>query len=385
MSASFLGYERPDGQAGVRNWVGVLSVMDNVNPIARAISHGVYGTIPITTLFVRGQYGRDLKISYDALGGMGRNPNLAALLVVGLEEISAEQVASRMRNCGKPVDVLLVQNASGSIAATADGIRKATNLAIAASRARRRALPASMLTVGVECGGSDTTSGLASNPCIGRVADRIVNEGGRVVISETSEFLGAEHLFAERAVNETVRRAFLDRVYQMEQGALARGVDIRGTNPVPDNIRGGLTTIEEKSLGATAKAGTTPLVGVLDYGEPPVQPGMHFMATPAPAVESMTGLAAGGCQLILFSTGVGNMIGNMVAPTIKVTANINTARQQADNIDVDLTAILEHGRKVDDAGDELFDVTLDIASGTRTRSEILDIRETAVSRFEPTI
>jgi len=385
MSASFLGYERPDGQAGVRNWVGVISVMDNVNPIARAICGGVYSTIPITTLFVRGQYGRDLKITYDTLGGMGRNPNLAAVLVVGLEEISAEQVASRIRNCGKPVEVLLAQNASGSIAATAEGIRKATNLAATASRARRRMLPASMLTVGVECGGSDTTSGLAANPCIGRVADRIVNEGGRVVISETSEFLGAEHLFAERAVNATVRQAFLERIHQMEQEALTRGVDIRGTNPVPDNIRGGLTTIEEKSLGATAKAGTTPLVGVLDYGEPPVQPGMHFMATPAPAVESMTGLAAGGCQLILFATGVGNMIGNMVAPTIKVTANINTARQQADNIDVDVTAVLEHDRKIDDAGDELFETTLDVASGTMTRSEILDMRETAISRFEPTI
>ena len=126
MSASFLGYERPDGQAGVRNWVGVLSVMDNVNPIARAICNSVNGTIPITTLFVRGQYGRDLEISYNTLGGMGRNPNLAAVLVVGLEETSAAQVADQIRNCGKPVDVLLVQNMAGSIAATAEGIRKAS-------------------------------------------------------------------------------------------------------------------------------------------------------------------------------------------------------------------------------------------------------------------
>jgi altronate dehydratase large subunit len=334
---------------------------------------------------VRGQYGRDLQISYDTLGGMGRNPNLAAVLVVGLEETSAEQVAGRIRNSGKPVEVLLVQDAKGSIDATAQGIRKATNLVVGASRQRRRDLPASLLNIGVECGGSDTTSGLASNPTIGRVADRIVDEGGRVVISETSEFLGAEHLFAERAADAHIRRAFLDRVDRMEKEALARGVDIRGTNPVADNIRGGLTTIEEKSLGATAKAGTRPLVGVLDYGEPAVRSGLHFMATPAPAVESMTGLAAGGCQLILFSTGVGNMIGNMVAPTIKVTANINTARDQADNIDVDLTAVLESDRSISDAGDDLFETTLDIASGTLTRSEVLDMRETAVSRFEPTI
>jgi altronate dehydratase large subunit len=385
MSATFLGYERPDGQAGVRNSVGVLSVMDNVNPVARAICQSVYGTIPIMTLFVRGQYGRDLEISYDTLGGMGRNPNIAAVLVVSLEETSAEEVARRIRNSGKPVDVLLVQNSAGSIAATAEGIRKAANLVLAASRERRRAVPASMLSIGVECGGSDTTSGLASNPCIGRVSDRIVDEGGRVVISETSEFLGAEHLFAKRAVDEVVRQAFLERVDRMEKEALARGVDIRGTNPVADNIRGGLTTIEEKSLGAAAKAGTRPLVGVLDYGEPMVRAGMHFMATPAPAVESMTGLAAAGCQVILFSTGVGNMIGNMIAPTIKITANINTARQQADNIDIDVTSILEADRTIKEVGDELYETTLDIASGTLTRSEILNMRETAVSRFEPTI
>jgi altronate dehydratase large subunit len=217
------------------------------------------------------------------------------------------------------------------------------------------------------------------------VSDRIVEGGGKVVISETSEFLGAEHLFAERAIDETVRKAFLDRVDRMEKEALMRGVDIRGTNPVADNIRGGLTTIEEKSLGATAKAGTTPLVGVLDYGEAAVIPGMHFMATPAPAVESMTGLAAGGCQLILFSTGVGNMIGNMVSPTIKITANANTARRQADNIDVEVTSVLESDRTIEEAGDELFRFVLDVASGTLTRSEVLDMRETAVSRFEPTI
>jgi altronate dehydratase large subunit len=385
MTETFLGYERPDGQMGIRNWVGVLSVMDNVNPIAAAICQNVAGTLLIKTLFVRGQYGRDLEIAYNTLAGMGRNPNLASILVVGLEETSTSQVADRIRNCGKPVDVLLVQNEAGSIAAMAEGIRKAAALAVAASSERRKPVPVSALCIGVECGGSDTTSGLAANPCIGRVSDRIVEGGGKVVISETSEFLGAEHLFAERAIDETVRKAFLDRVDRMEKEALMRGVDIRGTNPVADNIRGGLTTIEEKSLGATAKAGTTPLVGVLDYGEAAVIPGMHFMATPAPAVESMTGLAAGGCQLILFSTGVGNMIGNMVSPTIKITANANTARRQADNIDVEVTSVLESDRTIEEAGDELFRFVLDVASGTLTRSEVLDMRETAVSRFEPTI
>lgn len=382
----FLGFERQDGRVGIRNWVGVISVQDNVNPVTRSIVRSVNGTIPITTLFVRGQYAQDLKIAYDTLGGLGSNPNIAAALVVGLEQTSAEDVASRIRKTGKPVEIVLIQDAGGTIAATCEGTRKALRLVRSASAARRRMCPLSSLTVGVECGGSDTTSGIASNPAVGRAADRIVAEGGRVIISETSEFFGAEQVFAKRAVNEAVRRKFLDAVLGWEQLAMSYGVDIRGTNPVADNIRGGLTTIEEKSLGAMAKGGSTPLVDVLSYSEAPLKPGLHFMATPAPAVESMTGLAAAGCQMILFSTGVGNPSGAMVSPTIKVTGNRQTLNSGfADNIDFDVSDILEKGRGVPELGDELFAYAVEVAAGSLTASEILDQRETAISRFQPTI
>ncbi|MGE4219051.1 MAG: UxaA family hydrolase [Alphaproteobacteria bacterium] len=382
---SFLGYERPDGTAGIRNWVGVISVQDNLNPVTRAICQGIYGTLPITTLFVRGQFGPDLEYAYSTLAGMGRNPNIAAALVVGLEPESTSVVADRIRNSGKPVETVVIQNLGGTIAATADGMRRAKRLVVEASKQRRRELPTDRLIVAVECGGSDTTSGLASNPAIGRVADRIVDEGGTVIISETSEFLGAEDLFAARAATPAVREAFLKRVLDHERDAMTRGVDIRGANPVPDNIRGGLTTIEEKALGAMSKAGTRPLVGVLDYAEWPTRKGLHFMYTPAPAVESMTGKAAGGCQMILFSTGVGNSIGNMVAPTVKVTGNANTARDFADNVDFDVSGILERDQSLTEAGDALYDFAMGVASGTRTASEVLDQRETAISRFQPTI
>jgi len=381
----FLGYERQNGGVGIRNWVGVISVLDVANPITRTICQNVSGTIPITTLFVRGQYGRDLEIAYDTLAGMGRNANVGAVLLIGLERTSTETVADRIRQSGKPVDCIVLQDIGGSIAAIAQGIRKACDLVIDVSRLRRTPAPVSALSIGVECGGSDSTSGLSANPAIGYVADQIVAEGGRIVISETAEFLGAEHVFARRAINDDVRETFLDRINRHEQEAMARGIDIRGTNPVPDNIRGGLTTIEEKSLGAMAKAGSSPLMGVLDYSEAVAGKGMYFMATPAPAVESMTGLAAGGCQLILFATGVGNTIGNMVAPTIKITGNVNTAANLSDDIDVDVSAILEKGEKVSEAGTRLFQHTLEVASGTNTKSEVLNQRETAISRFEPTI
>jgi altronate dehydratase large subunit len=378
---TFLGYRRDNGAVGVRNWVAVISVMDNCNPVTRTISEAVGGTIPITTLFVRGQFGADLDFAYESLAGLGRNPNIASVLLVGLEESSTEEVASRIRATGKAVETVHLQP-HGTIACIAEGTRKAMRLAIAASRLRREPCPVSGLVVGVECGGSDTTSGLSCNPSIGRMADRLIAEGGTVIISETSEFIGAEHLFAARAIDESVRTAFVDAVRNMEQGAIARGVDMRDSQPSPDNKRGGLTTVEEKALGAMAKAGSNPLVGVLRYGEAPRRSGLHFMDAPAAAVENLTALAAGGCQLTFFGTGVGNPIGNMVAPTVKVCGNIHTLKTMGDNIDFDASGVLEQGLKISDIGDQLFAYAIDVASGTRLASEVLDVRETAVSRFE---
>ena len=384
MAKTFLGYARENGAIGIRNWVAIISIMDNCNPVTRAIAQAVDGTIPVTTLFVRGQYGRDLEITLDTLGGMGANPNIAGVLLVGLENEITEMVAKRIRPTGKPVDAVTLQP-GGTINCIAEGTRRAAKMVLRASNLRRQSCPASALMVGVECGGSDTTSGLTCNPVIGRLSDRLVDDGGTVIISETSEFFGAEHLFAARAKDEAVKRAFLDKVTSLERDAVARGMDIRGTNPTPDNIRGGLSTIEEKALGAMAKAGTRALSGVLGYGEKPTGKGLHFMDAPAPAVENLTAFAAAGCQLIFFGTGVGNPIGNMVSPTVKVSGNVNTLRTMADNIDYDATSILEQGAKVADLGDGLYDYAMEVASGTRTTSEVLDVRETAISRFQPTI
>lgn len=384
MAKTFLGYPREDGTIGVRNWVAIVSVMDVCNPVTRAISQQVHGTIPVTTLFVRGQYGRDLEIAFNTLAGMGRNPNIASVLLIGLEEQFTEEVARRIRPSGKPVDAIVLQP-HGTINGVAEGTRKALKLVLHASNRRRQRCPTSAIMVGVECGGSDTTSGLTCNPAIGQMSDRLVDDGGTVIISETSEFLGAEHLFAARAVSPEVKLAFTEMVLRAEREAISQGIDIRGTNPSPDNIRGGLTTIEEKALGAMAKAGTRPLSGVLSYGQAPSGKGLHFLDAPAPAVENLTAFAAAGCQLILFGTGVGNPIGNMVAPTVKVSGNVNTLRTMADNIDFDASDILEKKASVGLIGDKLYEYTLEVASGTRTSSEVLDMRETAISRFGPTI
>ncbi|WP_184056504.1 UxaA family hydrolase [Paraburkholderia sp. MM5384-R2] len=381
MMQTFLGYRRENGAVGVRNCVAVISVMDNCNPATRAIAQAVNGCVPITTLFVRGQFGADLDFTFDSLAGLGRNPNIAAVLLVGLEPSSTEEVARRIRSTGKPVEAVHLQP-DGTINCIADGTRRAARLALGASRARREPCPVSELIIGVECGGSDTTSGLSCNPTIGRMADHLIEAGATVIISETSEFIGADHLFAARAADDSVRQAFVDAVRNMENVAISRGVDMRDAQPSPDNKRGGLTTVEEKALGAMAKAGSSPLVGVLGYGEAPKRKGLHFMDAPAAAVENLTAMAASGCQLIFFGTGVGNPIGNTIAPTVKVCGNLNTVRTMADNIDFDVSGILEAGMKISALGDQLFEYAVDVASGTQLTSEVLNVREIAISRFE---
>jgi altronate dehydratase large subunit len=381
MAKTFLGYRRPQGRAGVRNWIAVISVMDNCNPVTRAISQAVAGTIPVTAMFVRGQFGADLDFALGALAGMGCNPNIAGVLLVGLEPESTAAVAALIRPSGKPVECVHLQP-DGTIECIARGPRVAARMALQASEARRESFPMSELVIGVECGGSDTTSGLSCNPAIGRMADRLIGDGGAIIISETSEFIGAEHLFAARAVDEQVRRDFLAAVRGMEEMAVRRGVNMRDSQPAPDNKRGGLTTVEEKALGALAKAGKSPLVGVLGYGKAPVRAGLHFMDAPSAAVENLTGMAIAGCQLTCFGTGVGNPIGNMVSPTLKVCGNLNTLRSMRDNIDFDVSAVFDAGTGIPELGDRLYERIADVASGTLVTSELLNVRETAVSRFE---
>lgn len=377
----FIGYERTDGSVGTRNVVAIASAMDISNPVARAVASAVRGTVLLPGLYLRGQLGRDREITLDTMTGLCLNPNIAGVVVIGLEPTSTGELSTRIAASGKPVETVDIQPSGGTINAIAEGTRRAARMVRQISKLRPREFPVSKLMIGVECGGSDTTSGLSSNPAVGIVADRVVEAGGQVIISETTEFFGAEHLFAQRAKTPEVREKFLDVIAAHEKGIIAQGVDLRGNNPSQDNIRGGLTTIEEKALGSMAKAGKSALVGVLGYGERPREPGLHFMAAPAPAVENLTALAAAGCQLCVFSTGVGNPIGHPVSAIIKVTGNRNTAETFADNIDFEVTGILERNERIEEAGGRLFEYVLAVASGELTSSEILDVRETIISRF----
>ncbi|MFT5509951.1 MAG: altronate dehydratase large subunit [Hyphomicrobiaceae bacterium] len=382
---TFMGYRRPDGRVGVRNIVAIVSAMDNTNACANRIADIVAHAVPITTPFGRTQIGNDFEMTLRTLAGIGAHPNVAAVLVLGLSLTSANTLADRIRPSGKPVEVLGLQEAGSTMGLTMAGVRVAADLTVAASEQTREPCEFADLTVAVECGGSDTTSGIASNPTVGLFADRFIDAGGTIVLSEPAEFMGAEHILAERAVDPEDGQRIRDMVKWFEDEAKRNGVDMRGTNPTPDNIEGGLTTLEEKSLGAIAKGGSRPIVEVIDYSEPATKRGLVVMNTPSAACESMTGLLGGGSQMIIFSTGRGNAIGAPISPTIKITGNPHTAAVMKENIDVDVSAIISDSEPLETAANRLWDQMLKIAQGKLTRCEVLQEDQLSVSRFGPSV
>lgn len=377
----FLGYRRGDGGVGIRNLVALVTVMDNSNPVSRRIAAQVAGTLPLCPSFGRAQMGDDWEQHVRALAGLGGNPNVYGAIVVSLEPESARQVAERIAATKRPVETLVLQDPGGTVGAVERGVRFAHAMAAAASAQAREPAPLSALTLGVECGGSDSTSGMAGNAATGLVADRVVDAGGTVVLSEPVEWMGGEHLLARRAVDAEVAKRIGEVVKWYEDYAASRGLDLMGANPAPDNIAGGLSTIEEKALGAIKKGGSRPVQEVVGYGVRPTRRGLVLMDAPAPAVENMTAMAAGGCQVIIFSTGKGNPVGNPVAPTIKVSGNPRTVATWADNLDLGLAGIMGGTQTLAEAAGLLYTELLAVAGGKRTKAEILGDVEIAISRI----
>ncbi len=377
----FLGFRRSDGSIGVRNHVAVISVMDAANPVARHICERVQQAVPVCATFGRGPMGPDIEIHQRTMVGLGKNPNVFAAIVCSLEPKTAETVAERIAEIGKPVETCVIQRDGGTIGATEKGIRLAYRFVIEASSVHRSPCDLGELILGLECGGSDATSGIAGNTVTGIVSDLVVEADGTTILSEPAEILGAEHILSRRAVNEEVGRRLIKAVQWCEEYARSLGRDLIGSNPAPDNIEGGLTTIEEKSLGAIKKAGSSPLQEVIEYGVKPTKKGFVFMEGPAPAVENMTGLAAAGAQLIMFYTGKGNHSGNPIVPVIKSCGNPETLKIMPENFDLDLSAVILGRMDLPTAGDLAMGRLLEIASGRLTAAEVLRQGEIAVSRF----
>ena len=381
-SASFLGYPRPDGRVGIRNRVLIMAINGLVAPAAGRIAAAVRPALLVTSPYGRGQFGADKRAHAQQLIGLGRNPNVAAVLIVGADRMTADGMAEQIRTSGKPTEVVALDDVQeDALALSLQGIRAAARLVRNASRQRREASAVSSLFLGVECGHSDATSGLVSNPLAGKVVDRLIDAGGTAVIGETLEWLGAEHLLARRAATPAVAEAITAAVQRREAAISASGVDPFHDNPGAENIRGGLSSIEEKSLGAIAKGGTRPIDGVLALAEAPARAGLYFMDAPFFSPESLTGFAAAGAQVMLFTTGAGNSFCSAVAPTIKISAKPETLARLGEQIDFDASPAFSGTEDLDHAADRLFSLLLDVASGFRTWGEILSESSESIARI----
>ena len=378
-------YLRENGAAGIRNRIAVLSTVACANHVAEEIAARVPLADAYTHAYGCDQLGEDLALSFRCLAAMGTHPNNGAVLVVGLgcEEIQARELCAEIAGKQPRCACLTIQEEGGTTASIRRGVEIAERYARELAAMERTEAPLSLLTVGLECGGSDFTSGLAANPAMGRMAERLCAAGCKVVFGETAELMGAEAILERRCVRREDYRKICERIRRVEQVALDMKVDLRGTQPSPGNIEGGLTTIEEKSLGGVCKIGSNPIVDVLDFAEPARTPGVSFMDTPGNDLACSLGLSAAGAQVILFSTGRGTPMGFAASPVIKITGNGALAAHMAENIDVDLSGIIRRTMSLQEGGELLFRTLLRVAVGEETAWERVGHREFGLYRISP--
>ena len=370
----FMGYVRPDGKVGARNYVGVIPSVTCANDVAQAICRQVMGTVSFLHHQGCCQMPPDLERVTDTLISLGKSPNLASVLVVslGCEGTDHERMVKEIAATGKHVEIIHIQELGGVSKAIQAGTDIARRLVIEASGLQRQPVDVSNIVMAIKCGASDTTSGMASNCVIGYVADKLVDLGATVIFGETTEFIGGEHLLARRAVSKEVGDKIFEIVEKMENRAKAIGCDMRKGQPTPGNIEGGLSSIEEKSLGAIVKSGTRPIQGVLEYPEAVGdRKGLWIKDTPGREPEILTGMAATGAQFMMFSTGRGAPQGFPTMPVLKVCGNPNTYERMRHDMDVNAGRIITGEKSIEEVGEEAFAAILDLLSGKQTKNETL--------------
>jgi (2R)-sulfolactate sulfo-lyase subunit beta len=380
--ASFHGYKRENGRIGVRNHVLVLPVDDLSNAACEAVANNIKGTLAIPHPYGRLQFGADLELHFKTLIGTGSNPNVAAVVVIGIEDGWAKRVADGIAATGKPVSFFGIEG-HGDMETIRRASKAAKDYMHWASELRREERPLKDLWVSTKCGESDTTSGIGANPCVGNAFDKLYAHGVTLVFGETTELTGGEQLVAARCRTPAVREKFMF-MFNRYQEVIDRHKtsDLMDSQPTKGNIAGGLTTIEEKALGNIQKIGKKCMVdGVLDKAEVPSGPGLWFMDSSSAAAEMVTLCAASGYAVHFFPTGQGNVIGNPILPVIKLCANPRTVRLMPEHIDVDVSGITRKEINMDQAGDKLLEMMFRTANGRLTAAEALGHREFVLTRL----
>ncbi|MBZ2172956.1 UxaA family hydrolase [Nitratidesulfovibrio sp. SRB-5] len=379
---TFLGYRRENGRVGVRNHVVILPLDDLSNAASEAVTNNVKGTLALPHPYGRLQFGEDLDLHFRTLIGVGSNPNVAAVVVIGIEPQWTNRIVEGIAKTGKPVAGFSIEQ-NGDHNTICNASRKAKEFMHWATELQRVECPLSDLWVSTKCGESDTTSGIASNPTVGNTFDKLYEKGCTLLFGETTELTGGEHLVAARCATEEVRNKFqffFDRYAKLVDDH--KTDDLSDSQPTKGNIEGGLTTIEEKALGNIQKIGRkAPVVGCLDKAEAPTGPGLWFMDSSSAAAEMVTLCAAAGYVVHLFPTGQGNVIGNPILPVVKLCANPRTVRTMSEHVDVDVSGILRKELTMDGAGDKLLDMAIRTANGRNTSAEVLGHREFVLTRL----
>jgi len=377
-------WRRENGRVGVRNHVLILPLDDISNAAAEAVANNVKGTLAIPHAYGRLQFGADLDLHFRTIIGTGANPNVAAVVVIGIEPGWTQQVVDGIAATGKPVTGVSIEQ-KGDFETIRQASWKAKEFVHWATELPRGEVPLSDLWVSTKCGESDTTTGLGSCPTVGNMYDKLIPEGIHGIFGETSEITGAEHICKARAASPEIGEKFMRtfEAYQTEVIEAHKTSDLSDSQPTKGNIEGGLTTIEEKALGNLEKIGRqVSYIDVLEPAEAPAKgAGLYYMDTSSAAAECVTLMAAAGYVIHTFPTGQGNVIGNPIVPVIKISANPRTVRTMAEHIDLDVSGILRREMTIDDAGDALIEMIRRTANGRATASEALGHREFSLTKL----
>ena len=383
----FRGYRRENGTVGIRNHVLIFPTVTCAATVAEMISKQAPDSIFVSHPHGCGHLGKEEQHMIRAMSGFCGNPNVSGVLLVGLgcELITPEVLINELAKVNQRVESLSIQALGGTTKSVEKGVELTRMLIEEAASIQQEEADISELTIGTHCGGSDTLSGLTANPALGVASDLLVKHGGTVILTETPEMLGTEHILAIRAANEEIKERILQITHATEERLKSTGADIRGADPSPGNIAGGLTTLEEKSLGAIRKGGTSSINQVIEYAERPQQSGLVIMDGPAHDIISNTGVIAAGAQMIAFTTGRGTPIGSPIAPVIKISSSNTIYQHMLDNIDINAGTILENESTLQSIGDDIFTEIIEVARGKLVKAELLGHREFAIHTIGPTV